>query len=515
MVERIVVRKGAYHDSAFLMRVSREITERAGVQEAVVLMGTPMNRELLQRTGFGSGLEGATPLDMIVALRAEDAAALDAAERELGRLLTGGGERGRQSAGATTRPRSIAEAVALHPEANVVTIAVPGAYAAYVANRALEAGRHVFLFSDNVSRADEIALKRRGLDLGLLVMGPDCGTAILAGAGLGFANRVPRGSIGLVGASGTGLQEVSSGLAHLGLGISGAIGTGSRDLSAEVGGMMTELALRAFGADPETAAVVLVAKHPSAEVAARIHRLLGELGKPVVVRYLGQPGRASEGQVTYADDLDDCVERVAALFRFTTRPGPNAAVQMAERAAALLRGKPWPGGRLVGLFCGGSLAAEALLILGRHGLEAEVPDDALPMHGRIPGERHLIVDTGEDYYTVGRPHPMVDQTVRCALLEAAAADPAIAVILLDIVLGDGAHANPAPEIGAAFARGRRRRSGQPLCCVASVCGTDLDPQQASQQRAQLGEAGIEVTHSATRAAHLAAALVGAANGGAR
>jgi FdrA protein len=502
--DRVVVRKGSYHDSARLMAVARELQAIDGIEAAEVMMGTPANRELLAAAGFAAtDLGGATPMDMVVALRAARPEALEEAERTLAELLAGGGG----AVGAVRedeRPGSVAEAVAFRPQANLVSIAVPGAYAAFVAHRALDAGRHVFLFSDNVPLADEVALKRRGVEAGLLVMGPDCGTAIVAGCGLGFANRVPRGPVGIVGASGTGIQEVSCLLAQAGVGVSHAIGTGSRDLSAEVGGVMAEMALRALGDDPGTGVVVLVAKHPDAGVAARLHGVLAGLGKPAVVRYLGEEPREPSNAVRYAATLDEAAGIAVALVRGEAAPTPAMPVRADERAGAdAIRG------RLIGLFGGGSLAAEAQLVLRRRGVVATAPAEPLRPDRPILGSNNLIVDLGDDAYTVGRPHPMVDQSLRCALIEKSAGDPGVAVVLLDLVLGDGAHRDPAPEIAAAVARGRGARGEAPLAVVCSLCGCESDPQGLTRQEAALCAAGITVATSAAQAAAVAAARLGA------
>ncbi len=298
MVRRVIVRRGTYHDSARLMRISRELAALPGITAADVMMGTAANVELLARAGFErSDIRSATPMDMVVALTTADAGAIPMVESRLAELLAGKRERSSQSAGGKTGAGSVAEAIACHPAANLVSIAVPGLYAAFVANRALDAGRNVFLFSDNVAIEDEVALKRRGCASRLLVMGPDCGTAIIAGVGLGFSNRVPRGPVGIVGASGTGTQEVCCALSRLGVGVSHAIGTGSRDLSSSVGGMMSEFALRLLADDPGTRVVVLVGKRPTPAVADRLHLVLGSLGKPAIVRYLGEPARSDADAV--------------------------------------------------------------------------------------------------------------------------------------------------------------------------------------------------------------------------
>ncbi|MBN1771056.1 MAG: acyl-CoA synthetase FdrA [Deltaproteobacteria bacterium] len=515
MAERTLVRKNTYRDSAFLMRIGRRVAALPGLAEAVVLMATEMNRRLLEDAGFApEAFADAGPMDIVVALRAENAGQLDAAEREALELL----ERAPVAAGAAarTRPGSVREAVAERPSLNLASIAVPGPYAAFLAHQALDAGRHVFLFSDNVPLEDEVALKRRAAKLGLLVMGPDCGTAIVAGTGLGFANRVPRGSLGIVGASGTGVQEISCLAAAAGEGISQAIGTGGRDLSAAVGGAMTEQGARLLAVDPGTKVLAVAAKHPADEVAARLHEVLRGLGKPVVVRWLGAKDSGARDGVHYAGSLDEAAAWAVALARGKT-PAPLDLAGPAVDAAKTLLDRHGPvRGRAVGLFGGGSLAAEARLLFEQAGVAVEVPTEELKPGRALPGADHLMVDVGDDVYTVGRPHPMVDQTVRCGLIRAVGADASVGLLLLDVVLGDGAHLDPAPELAAAVQAARQARGGRPLVVVASLCGTLADPQGLERQRGMLFEAQIHVEPSGARAAAAAAALLaGTETGGGR
>jgi FdrA protein len=477
------------------MQVSRELSSRPGVLEAVAMMGTDTNRRLLADAGFEGGeLGAATPLDMVVGIRASSEEALGAARAALDALLAGGTGAAAPSLGAAeARPGTIAEALDAHPAANLVSVAVPGPYAAFVAHRALDAGRSVFLFSDNVALSDEVALKRRAAELGLLVMGPDCGTAILSGVGLGFANRVDRGPVGIVGASGTGIQELSCLLDRLGVGVSHAVGTGSRDLSEAVGGRMTEAGLALLARDPGTTCVALVAKHPAASVAARLHGLLAALGKPAVVRYLGEERRGLVDGVLYAGSIDEAA-RAAGRHAGAAAPEPPPPVRTGGESAE---------GRLVGLFGGGSLAAEARRVLAARGIATVVPEEKLSAAAALP-PGNLVVDTGDDAYTVGRPHPMVDQAVRCELVRAAGADLSVRVLLLDLVLGDGAHPDPAPEIVEAVVAARAARGGRPLSVVVSVCGTRRDPQGTARQENVLRLAGIHVEPSAALAAAEAA-----------
>lgn len=508
MTEQLVVRKGAYHDSAFLMRVTRELKAMDGIDEAVVVMGTPMNLELLADSNFKSdALEGVTPMDMVIALRATSAAAIAAAEQALEKLLQGGEQQAGEDA---VEALDLGTALDRNPEARLVSVSVPGAYAAYVAGRALDAGKHVFLFSDNVSLEDEVALKKRAVEQGLFVMGPDCGTAIIAGVGLGFANRVKKGAIGVVGASGTGMQELTSLICeHEGEGISQAIGTGGRDLSKAVGALMTELGVRVLAADPETKVICVVAKHPAPEVADRVHDILEHLGKPVVVRYMGNAVRPSTRSVFYASTIDEAAQAAARLARGEALEFKKqcSGCETCFKADRLKEGRAIPK-RLVGLYSGGSLAYEAQLFLEQKGIEVSAPKVAMKTSGPIEFEGNLILDTGEDFYTVGRPHPMVDQTVRCELIRKVGADKSVGVLLLDVVLGDGSHLDPAPELVEAVLEARKARGDDGLVVIASITGTSLDPQNLELQKAVLKDNGIVVAPTASKAARMASELIG-------
>jgi succinyl-CoA synthetase alpha subunit len=353
----------------------------------------------------------------------------------------------------------------------VAVIAVPGAYAAVDAHQALSAGLHVFLFSDAVSLDDEVALKRRGRDRGLLVMGPECGTAIVGGVGLGFANRVRRGPIGIVGASGTGIQEVTSLVHRLGSGISHALGTGGRDLDAAVGGITTLQAVDALGADPDTRALLIVSKPPSPGVADAVLRAAVATRKPVVACLLGHARPALPG-VSTAATLDEAAAEAVRLA--------GGAVRELERPRRAARGA---GGAVLGLYSGGTLCDEARRLVG--------------------GPPHRFVDFGGEEYTRGRPHPIIDPSRRNAALVEASADPGVAVVLLDVILGDCAHPDPAGALRPALGEARARREGRDLTVVAHVVGTDQDPQGLEKQEAVLRELGVVVCASNRIAAETA------------
>jgi FdrA protein len=483
-VTRCAVRPGAYHDSVVLMQLQRALAGLPGVLDAGVVMATPANLDVLAASGLKPDEDvPAGPHDLLIAVKAEsDAAAGEALARvdALLQVRRGGGEQ-------DFRPRSLTSALKLLPEARWVLISIPGRYAAGVADEALDHGRNVFLYSDNVPVADEIALKQKARARGLLVLGPDCGTAVLGGVGLGFANRVRRGSIGLVGASGTGLQAIMSHVHALGTGISLAIGTGGRDLSASVGGITAAQALDLLRRDPETKVIVLAAKPPALKVAVRLLAAAMEVGKPVVVDFLGAPLPLRRlCNLHFAASLSEAAEMAVRLAE-------DSAVGELHHAAPPHR----PQGYLRGLFSGGTLAYETLL--GISSFLAPVYSNAPlsesqrltdPLHSQA----HTILDLGADEFTVGRLHPMIDQDLRLRRLRQEAADREVGLILLDVVLGEVSHADPAGELAPEIERAleEARAAGRTLEIAVLVIGTDEDPQDLATQIATLERAGAKV-----------------------
>jgi len=490
MPVRATVRRSFYQDSVVLMGVALELRALPGVREAAALMGTPANHELLASAGLATPeTKAAAAEDLVLAVDVETDAAGDAAFAAA-RAFFEEHRRARESTGRA-RPRTLDSAVRQLPDANLATISVPGAYAKLEALTALRRGVHVFLFSDNVPLADEIELKQLAVRRQLLCMGPDCGTAYINGIGLGFANVVPRGRVGCVAASGTGLQAVASRLAALGEGVSHGIGVGGRDLSAEVGGAMTLLALEALAGDPATEAIVLISKPPAPEVLSRIEAAVRAIRKPVIVCALGASARPG-APATWVSTLEDAAEAAVAMVRGRAW-APRAfsdPIAVRARIGALA---PRPGGRrggLLGLFTGGTLAHEARLILE-------------PLLGPIG---HRILDLGADEFTRGRPHPMIDVSARDARVREAGASSEVAVILLDLVLGRAAHPDPARSLAAAIgdARAAAARDERALLAIASVVGTEGDPQGLAGQAASLEAAGVVVLPSSAQAARAAA-----------
>lgn len=502
--------KSAYHDSVTLMRLARDMEAVPGVVQAAAMMGTPANRALLADAGLlTEDGGGAGPTDLVIAVAATDEAAARAAEAAAQAALAT--RRPVPAAGSGgRRPRSLASALRALPRANLALVSVPGHYAGAEAMKALRAGLHVMLFSDHVPLETEVALKRFAQSRNLLLMGPDCGTAIIDGVPLGFANAVPRGRIGIAAASGTGLQEVSCLVARLGEGISHGVGVGGRDLSDAVGGLGMARALALLTADPATAVIALIGKPPGPSVAARLAAEAARLGKPCVIHFVGARGAPGHptATVTVAASLEDCARAAVARARNETpasaepRPAPDEVDRLVAQAASGLA----PGQQFVrGVYAGGTLAWEAVSIL-----EATLPNVASGVTGG--GAAHRVVDLGEDVFTVGRPHPMIDGTVRREWILKEAADPATAVLLLDVVLGYGAHADPAGELVPAIERARAeaRGRGRGLAVVAGVTGTDADPQDRAAQVARLSAHGVLVMPSNAQAARLAARIAASA-----
>ena len=489
------VRRAFYLDSVALMRLSRELSGLPGVEEAALMVGTPSNKEILDEAGLlaDDGRQAAAG-DLVIALRAASVeageAALAAAEALLGRSAARGEE------AARWRPRSLAGACEALPGAGLALISVPGAFAAAEARKALRRGLHVLLFSDNVPLADECALKAEARRRGLLLMGPDCGTALIAGTPLAFANRVRRGSVGIVAASGTGLQEVASLIDRGGGGVSHGIGVGSRDLSEAVGGAMTLVAIDALDDDPETEHVVLLSKPPAPSAAHRVLQRIAESRKPYTVCFLGLEEAEVPAHACWAPTLTAAAGRALGAAIALPEGLRRAA---GEAAAALDGGRR----RIRGLFCGGTLCAEAQAVLRRAG-EVVGSNVAVPGALALDENRsaHRLIDLGADEYTRGRPHPMLEPAARNDALGQSLAEADTAAVLIDVVIGLGAHPDPA---GAAANVVTDARGARPVV-VASVCGTEADPQVHSAQVSKLEAAGILVAPSNALAAELALAV---------
>jgi FdrA protein len=522
------LKRKTYHDSITLMTIAQVMKDQAGVEDAGAVMMTEMNRELLANAGllpedFLAQQEPAVETDdLLMVVRAGGEAqargALEAAEARLSSRV----QQGTQSDAGLPAAYSLEAALRQDKEANLAVISVAGEHAWLEVEQALRHGLHVFLFSDNVPIEQELRLKTLAVERGLLLMGPDCGTAIINGVGLGFSNVVKRGSIGIVGASGTGMQEITCLIAAAGQGISQAIGTGGRDLSEAIGGIMMSSGLALLNDDPQTEVIVLVSKPPAENVA---HKLLSSttFTKPVVVVFLNTAperfnaivtGTGNANNIHFARTLTEGAAAAVALAKgeqasvAVAQIPPAYEARMADERASLAA----PQRYVRALYSGGTLCDEAMLLLSEQ-IGAITSNIPLKPEWALPADKtfhqHTALDLGSDEFTRGRPHPMIDATTRLQYIALAAADAETAVILLDIVLGFCSHENPAAVYGPAIVQARTRavQAGRTLPIIVSLCGTEGDPQRLSLQRITLEAAGALVFESNAAAALATATFI--------
>jgi FdrA protein len=515
-------KESQYQDSVTLMNVARQLKSLPGIEDAALVMGTTANKDLLRRVElFTPEVEEATSNDLIIAVKGDETSirqAMDKSDLLLTRRKT------RDKAFGGHLPRTLRSAARLNPESNLTVISLPGQYAVAEAWDALHHGLHVLLFSDNVSLDDEIALKRYAVDHNLLMMGPGAGTAIINGVALGFGNVLPRGPVGIVSAAGTGLQEVSTLLAKQGVGISQGIGVGGRDLSDEVDGMMMTKAIESLQADPDTEVIVAISKLPSSIVAEKVWSKLDAGSKPAVVIFMGESLTSpphglqmEKGKVFHTSTLQEA----ALIAAMLATDGDLATVesQLAQQMSGLqkrardLASSVKPEQKyLRGLFSGGTLCEEAMRIWCE---KIQPVWSNVPLKGewKLPDSQssyeHCALDLGAEEFTVARPHPMIDQDLRITRLLEEANDPSVAVIQMDIVLGYGAHPDPAGELGPAIEKAKAiaDENERALVILLSITGTDDDPQNLSTQQDTFEKAGAIVLGSNAAASWLAAMIV--------
>ena len=509
--------KNLYRDSVSLMQFSEKLRALDGIKQASAVMATENNISLLVEAGLLAAAPPPSPNDLLIIVEGKDelstGAALDSAEAM---LKTKSAEAGEGSVGVRrVPPRSIEMGLQSMPPANFVLISTPGEYAAAEARKALQLGLHVMMFSDNVSMEEEIPLKQYARQHDLLVMGPDCGTAIINGVPLGFANVVRRGDIGVVAASGTGLQQVTSLIDRFGGGVSQAIGTGGHDLKSEVGGITMLQGIGALTDDPSTKVILLVSKPPSPDVMKNVLETAARSGKPVVVEFIGaNPADITGGNIFGVKTLEDAA--TASVLLSKGKPVKKFSNALPARYKALVeptRKKIKKGQKYVrGLFSGGTFCYESVLLLSE-ALGKVYSNTPIRKDEKIPSVwrslEHTVIDLGDDLFTQGRPHPMIDFRLRNDRIIQEAKDPETAVILLDIVLGYGSNMDPAGELVPAIREAQKiaSKSRRNVVLVGSVCGTAADPQDLSRQESMLSAAGVILTESNAQAARLAAAIV--------
>lgn len=517
MVVKVILRKNAYYDSVTLMAISKKIEEIDGVVNANVSMGTELNKELLNNAGMVTEeVKNASPSDLIIAFKVINEEMVDKVLNEVEDALkkkttSGKGE-------SEVAPASITSAVKLLPEANLAVISLPGQYAAKEAMRALKKGLHVMLFSDNVSVSEEVELKKYAHEQGLLMMGPDCGTAIINNVGLCFANEVRSGNIGVIGASGTGTQEVTVLIDRFGGGVSQVIGTGGRDLSEAVGGIMMCDALAALNKDEDTKVILLLSKPPVKEVADKVLEEAKKCSKPVVVCFINSGmNNDEESNIHFEGTLEGAARKAVSLIGQVHNDSEDSYSKYSALIEKFQADRRAEQKFVRGLFCGGTLCDEAMYIFrdSVKGNSSNVYCNVAKKENERLADpyksvEHSFVDLGDDNFTVGKPHPMIDPSLRNARIMQEAQDPSVAVILADVVLGYGSHRDPAGVTleGIKKAKEIAEKEGRSICFVAYVCGTEKDIQSLTAQEAKLEEEGVILARSNAKAARLAAAIIG-------
>lgn len=514
MVTKTVIRQNAYHDSVTLMSLSSKISELDGVDEAVVSMGTDMNKELLENVGLNTEeSDNAKNSDLIIAIRANSDESYENAFEKVDELLSS--KESEDGNFEKRNPKSLDGAVHLLEDANMVIISVPGEFAAREAEKALDKNLHVMIFSDNVSIEEEVRLKEKARDKGLLVMGPDCGTASINGVGLCFANKVNKGNIGLVGASGTGLQEVMVQIDRLGGGISQAIGTGGRDLKKEVGGIMMLEGLKALEKDKDTEVIVLISKPPAKSVEKKILEYVEKMDTPVVVSFIeGNSKVVKKIGATFGYNLYDTAKKAVELankdIKIDVDEKTNDLKKQIDDAKQRLNKEQK---YVRGLYGGGTLCAESLAVLREHldGIKSNVAkhdDEKLLDTDNYAG--NVLLDLGEDEFTQGRPHPMIDPTIRLNRIKKEAKDKTVGVILLDFELGYGSHEDPVGATIPAIEKAKKiaKDNNNQIIFVGYICGTNKDKQDLNKQTKMLKDAGVIIADSNFEAANTVAEILG-------
>jgi len=498
-----VIRKNSYQDSINLMLLTTDLSKMVGINKVQVMMGTDANKSIFDEAGLlTDDAKIAEPSDMMIVMDVEDESLKTKVLDSIDKFLNDLSQKKQNDSNTVSSVSSWEDAMDKLPDANVALISVPGIYAADEIDNALDNDLNVFVFSDNVSLADEARLKEKAHEKGLLVMGPDCGTGVISGVPMAFSNVVRTGNISIVGASGTGIQEVTASIERMGGGVTHAIGTGGRDLSDKVGARTMIDALIGLAHHDDTDVIGVISKPPAKEVRDEVVQLLHDINKPVVAIFLGEKPDHHEEGVYLAHTLDEEAKIAMDLALNKDIKSNYYAKESLVTADKELEGK-----KIKGLYSGGTLAYEAGMLVS----------EALNLGGIITDEGYVlksngydIIDLGDDIYTQGRPHPMIDPSIRINMIKDLAKDSDTGVILLDDVLGYGTHNDMASALVPAIeeASETAKNDGRELKFVATIVGTDEDPQDYSAQKDILRNAGVIVCESNAEAVRYALNLVG-------
>lgn len=503
----VKLEKGRYLDSLETLFATSVLVDQAGVANGYVGVGSKAFKEEAAAAGLTApALEEATANDFVIVAECTDAAAFEAAV-----AAVYAGFEAQSSAEVEESYISTKAAVKKHPEANLCSIAVPGEYALSEVKKALNAGLHCVVFSNNVPLEDEHEMKLLAREKGLLCMGPDCGVANINGAALVLSSINNRGPFGICGASGTGIQHVAAIMHEAGSGVSQTIGTGGNDLKDKVGGIMMLMGIDALEVDPETKYIALISRKPGETVFPKILERVSRCKKPVVALFMGAEREPVEAAgAIYASSLDDCALKCLQLIGVEYPLATEA--ELAEIAAREVK-KLAPEQKYVrGAFSGGTYMDEAThAMISRVGrINSNCPiQPEWQLADSYTSVENTIIDYGEEEFTLGRPHPAIDPGVRQPAILREAADPEVAVILLDFILTPPGHMDPTGyALGdIKLAQEMAGAEGRHLIFIASVLGTTADLQDKHKQEQQLREAGVIVCQTNYRAAVLAGEII--------
>lgn len=494
---KTVIKKGSYQDSVVLMLLTNKINSMEGVHKVSIMMATPANKEIFRAGGLETPeLNAAGANDMAVVVDVEQEELVQAVLAETEEFLKNQAAKKQEKTGRKAA-KNWEQAMKELPDANLAVLSIPGVYAAAEANRALDEGLHVFMFSDNVTVEDEVSLKKKAHEKGLLVMGPDCGTGIIQGVPIAFTNKVTKGEIGIVGASGTGIQELTTIIDRLGEGVTNAIGTGGRDLASEVGGITMLDAINAMEQDETVKIIIVISKPPAKEVRDKIVTRLSNYRKPVVTLFLGEKPEVHMEGFYHAYTLDEAA-RIAVSLARKEKIEMSAFTPEAENPYNKAENKT-----IKAYYSGGTLASEAAMMFrDTMGLDVGLGKKEGFM---LNHEGHIVVDLGDDVYTQGKPHPMIDPAKRIECMQEAADDESTGVILFDIVMGYGSHEDMAKALLPAIQslKDKAEKENRRLFFITTVCGTRLDPQGYDYQKKLMEDAGVLVCESNKQAVETA------------
>lgn len=499
---KTIIKKGSYQDSVVLMLLTNKISAMEGINKVSIMMATPANKDIFMASGLDTEeLKAAGANDMAIVVDTDNEEIMEKILAEAEEFLINQASKGSKKE-AAEQVKSWEGALDKLPDANLAVISIPGIYAAVEADRALDENLNVFMFSDNVTLEDELYLKKKAHDKGLLVMGPDCGTGIIQGVPIAFTNNVTPGGIGIVGASGTGIQELTTIIDRLGEGVTNAIGTGGRDLSTTIGGITMLDAINAMAEDEDTKVVIIISKPPAKEVRDMIVRRLENFNKPVVSLFLGEKPEVYKKDFYHAYTLDEAARISVKLIR-------NEEIKLEVFKPSVEGGFAKEEKKTIkGYYSGGTLAAEAAMLI-KDTLELSVGIGK--QHGfMLNTDGHVVIDLGDDVYTQGKPHPMIDPTKRAECMKEAADDPSTGVILFDLVLGYGSHEDMAAALLPSIEKLKAKAvvENRKLYFVATVCGTKKDIQRYDYQVNIMEEAGVVVCESNKQAVETALHLIG-------